>query len=133
MLRLCSWDIQYEGKYVVYATTEDQTWKPITSLVLQLIKNGVKISHGLCDSCSKKFEAELELERRREEWLDDGNSRAVPHGGRNERNVTGPKNGTNDRQATNGSPLPLRRMLQDKVGPSGDAMGDQHGAVADGG
>lgn len=71
MLKLCSWDIQYNGRLMVYGNTIDDTWKPITPLVVQMIKDGEQVSHGICPDCYKRLEQELDFENRRKETGND--------------------------------------------------------------
>lgn len=73
MIVLCSWDLQYHGKYMVYSSTvEPGNWKPITPLVLKLIKeNQVKFSHGLCGSCYELVQKDIEFEERQKEFEEE--------------------------------------------------------------
>jgi len=80
MIRLCAWCKEHTH----YANSVDESWKPITLLVLQFAKEEPdKISHGICPRHFDKVSREIEFENRREEAgnTDDRYLRDILHRG----------------------------------------------------
>jgi len=68
MLTLCSWC----PEHVVYKSSVDGQWKPITSTVLAIIQDGgIPLSHGICKSCFKTEMEKIDFEERRDSFLEE--------------------------------------------------------------
>lgn len=75
MIILCAWHTLYWGVNNVYSNTVDLRWRKMTPEIIEIVaKQGTSITHGLCPDCFERLDKEIELENRREEFLNGGNS-----------------------------------------------------------
>ena len=67
MLTICAW---HRADMQVYRMGPNNPWKPVHQYILNMIKSGTPVSHGICCECYERVTTGLERDTRRDAFLE---------------------------------------------------------------